>query len=545
MRIKIQLFGGLRPRAEPHLLQEHEAQIATGVTIETGAVEPEPDTAIALSATKSPVRALFRVPGANETQYWLEFSNFANAIRSPVKGDIHGRVYWTENNGARYAPQSLLLSGGSFPGGNYSLGIPAPTFTPTASGFTAGVDPNIESRAYTETFVSAFGEEGPNGPISAVYDVDPRDPVTVGSLTPLPTPPVGKSWNLSHRRIYRTSFTGGVSAAFQLVAELPIATTSFVDNVPQESLGRVLDTEGFDSPPDGAYGMTVTESGMVVLLKDLEVYFSENYLPHAYNLDNVQRLQHAAVAAAAFSQVIVVMTKGDLYVGQGLTPAGTQLVRLEGTQPCLSAAGVAVTRSGAYYPAPDGLQAIGADMQPRLVTQEMFTQKQWLDLNPSSFIAAMENGKYRAWFQRADNSRGSIVIDPTGRSAPLVMSTPRAVTAAYRDPASDTVYFTQGDGSIRKLLKTPGTGTWTWRSREYRFSGPTMLSAFMVEGTGASLTFRTYRDGVLWSTKTLPFNKVGRLPSGKRGTRWSFEVSSTGRMTGITVAPSVEELYRP
>ena len=545
MRIRVDRFAGMRPRVEPHLLQDPEAQNILDAALETGAVAPAAGLSVVKALTKTTPQALFRINGTVEADHWLEFNQFTSVIRSPVIGDIHGRVYWTDANGARYAPQSLALSGGSFPGGSWSLGVPAPTAIPIAASFTAGVDPNLESRAYTETFVTAYGEEGPNGPVSAIYDVDPRDPVTVNTLTPVPTPPPGKAWNITHRRLYRTSFTGGISAAFQLVAELPVANLSFVDNVPQESLGKVLDSEGFDSPPDGAYGITVTESGMVVLLKDFEVYLSENSLPHAYNLDYVQRLQHRAVAAASFAQVLAVMTTGDLYVGQGLTPAGTQLVKIDGSQPCLSAAGVAVTRGGAYYPGPDGLNAIGTDMNPVLVTREMFTQQQWLALNPASFVATIENGRYRAWFTRQDGSRGQLIIDPTGRTAPLVMGTQKSgehVSAAYRDPSSDIVYLASGT-QLRRINKAPSTDPWTWRSKEFRFTQPVMLSAFLVRGEGSSLTFRAYRNGALYVTKTLPFGAVGRFPTSSRGERWVFEVTSSGKMTELVVAPSVEELF--
>ncbi len=545
MKILFDRFGGMRPAVEPHLLQLPEAQTALNALLETGAIEGLPGSAVVKSAGKNPLVTMWRYPSGPDNTNWFELSSAGSVVRSPIQGDVWDRIYYTDSFGAKYGPASLVMSGVSPPGTSYTLGMPTPTGTPDITAFTAGVTDFTESRAYLETFVSAYDEEGPPSPVGGSATVDPRSPVTVSGLNPAPTPPVGKTYNITKRRLYRTSVTDSGTAAFQLVVELPIATLSYVDSVPQANLGKTLETEGYYPPPDGAYGMTLTESGIMVLLKGNSVYLSENYLPHAYDPENVQQLQFKAVAAAAFGQALVVMTEGDLYVGAGSVPSGLSLSRLEDSQACLSAAGVVVTRGGAVYPSPDGLVAVGTDLSPQLVTKGMLTQNQWLAYNPSSFIASMQNGKYHAWFSGGAMGTGLLIIDPTGKTAPLVLGTQvsgQPVTAAWRDPASDTLYIARNN-QIQKLLKTGSPQTYTWRSKEFRFPDPQLLSAFVVYGAAGNVTVRTYLDGTLWSTKTLPTGKVGRLPTGKRFTRFVVEIESNVKITEMRFAPSVAELF--
>jgi hypothetical protein len=543
MRIEIKRFTGMRPVEEPHLLQLGEAQKAENCLLERGSIEPLYAPTIVRTTSISGPRTIWRYPGATELLSWFEFSGRANIARSPIQDDIWDRIYWTDSVGAKYGPSAVVI-GANSPAASYTLGVPAPSAAPTITAYEPGVTDYTESRAYLETFCTQYDEEGPPSPISAVVDVDPREDVSLGSLNPVPSIP-GKNFNITHRYIYRTSYTGGLSSGFQRVVKLPIATTSFVDNVPQSNLGANLSSEGYDMPPDGAHGLIVTESGVTVLLRGNDVFLSEVGLPHAYDYENVKRLQYKAVAAAAFEQFLVVMTEGDLYVGGGNTPAGIQLMRLADSQPCLSDAGVVVTRGGVYYPSPIGYIAVGTDLRPVNVTEKLMTQKQWLSYNPKSFVAAMRNGKLRVYFERADLTCGVIVFDPTGKTAPMVTETTPSslkVTAAWRDPSNDNHYFTIGS-NLYKEVDSGSVRTWVWRSGEFRFPQPLMLSAFVIMGEPGTVTFRSYRNGILHSTKSIATNVVGRLPTGRRGLNWSFEIQASIKVTELRVAPSVKELW--
>jgi hypothetical protein len=132
--ITIKNFLGTRPILDPLLLGQTEAQVATNVRLLSGRLEPLRGTAILKALTKSFPQTLYRYgTSANETEYWLEFSSDTDVIGSPIAADDYGRVYWADGGTPKYAPNNLILSGASFPGGFYNLGVPKPHSTPSVS----------------------------------------------------------------------------------------------------------------------------------------------------------------------------------------------------------------------------------------------------------------------------------------------------------------------------------------------------------------------------------------------------------------------------
>ena len=535
MRITIGPFLGMRPAEEPHLLGQNEAQVALDTRMETGAVEGLPASTNLLSLTVGGARGLWRYPAALETNYWFNFANYANVARSPTIDDVHDRIYWTDGIGPKYAPASLAISGAAYPGGFYKLGIPVPTSTISAAGTTG----TAESRTYAESFLSAYDEEGAPGPLSPVIDIDPTQAVTLSNLSPAPT----GNYNIDRRMIWRSVLVNGSQGSLQLVDTIPIADTTYVDT--KESTGRENTASTFLPPPDSGFGLRVTEGGVGILLNGRQVHMSEPDLLHAWNPDYIQSLQVDPVAVSCFGQMVVILTKGEPYVGMGIEPAAIQLSRISDSQACLSAAGVTESKFGCLYPSPEGLIAIGSDGIPQNVTAQFMTQRQWLAYNPSSFIAVMQRAQYHAYFTRTDGSTGELVIDPTGQTAPITERSQiagQAVTAAFRDPFTDYAYVAR-NGQIQRVEKDGAPQTYRWRSRNFRASQDMLLDGFIVFGDAGTVTFRAFAKGVLKFEKTLPTNKASRMGRIGRQNDWAFEIESSVKVTEIRVAPSIQELF--
>lgn len=535
--IHIKAFGGLKPILDPLLLQQNDAQTANNVRLVSGALAPLNGTTTLKSLTKTAPLTIWRYGNsATETEYWFEFLVDTDVIRSPIASDPYGRVYWADGGTPKYAPSSLALSGGSFPGGSYNLGIPAPAAAPTISSFTA--PPNAassETRVYCYTYVSAYGEEGPPSPVSAAATLDPAQSA---GLTGMSTGPSG-AYNIATKRIYRSS-TVGASAQFQFVAEVPVANTSYTDTRTQAQLGEILPSTDWVAPPTGLRGLKALPNGAAIGFKDNTAYLSEPNLPHAW--PHEYPIEDTIVGIGVFRQSAVLLTTGKPYMMSGADPAAMSTERLELSQGCVSKRSIVDTGDGVIYASPDGLVSIssaGID----IITKDLLTREQWQAFNPSSMVAAVHDNRYHVVYQTAAGARGMMVFDFSGQGASFTttsINAATAITALYADARSDTLYLAQGTDIVR--FNAGSALTYTWRSKLFRAPFALNFGKAQVVATSYPVTFRLYGDGVLRHTKSVTDNNLFHLPSGYRALDYEIEVTGTSRVTQISVTTSAEEM---
>lgn len=137
--IVVKAFNGLKPMVSQFLLQSGDAVIAENVRLVSGALVPLRDTTNLKATVRSSPQTVFRYgQSGSEAEYWLEFPEDTDVINSPIPNDVYNRIYWTDGGTAKYAPNTLILSAPPYPGGSYTLGIPAPVIAPSASQSTFG-----------------------------------------------------------------------------------------------------------------------------------------------------------------------------------------------------------------------------------------------------------------------------------------------------------------------------------------------------------------------------------------------------------------------
>jgi hypothetical protein len=352
--IVVKAFGGMRPIVEPHLLDPSESVLAQNVRLISGAVQPLRGSTVLRSLNVTAPKTIWRFGNStNESEWWLEFANQTDVIRSPIPSDSWGRTYWTDGATPKYAPSTLLLSGtGAYPGASYTLGVPAPTAAPSIFG-AASSEPSAETRSYVYTYVSAFGEEGPPSPPSPPQTLNPDLAVTVSSMQ---TGPSG-AYSITLKRIYRTSAVGS-SAQFQFVTEIPVATTSYVDTVAQASLGEVLATEDWQPPPAGLRGLKMLANGGAIGFVGNTVYTTEPNLPHAWAHSTA--IEDTIVGIGVFRQGAALLTNGHPYIFTGADPGAMTPERLERPLACLSRESIVDTGDGCLYASSEGLVSVGA-----------------------------------------------------------------------------------------------------------------------------------------------------------------------------------------
>jgi hypothetical protein len=229
-------FGGERPILQPRLLNDTEAQLARNVRLVSGRIEPLKGPTTLKALTNALATTIFRYGNSEtETNYWLEWTDHVHVARSPIANDQYDRVYWTgENHGnvstgyPRYAPNSLVLTGASYPGGSYRLGLPKPANTITASG-TAVTNPTVVTREYIITYADAASSPTMESLPSKVYKVSGVDGGDV-VFTDLPDSNEGDT-RVTHKRLYRK-----LSGTYRLVVTLALADLTYTDSMTDATL---------------------------------------------------------------------------------------------------------------------------------------------------------------------------------------------------------------------------------------------------------------------------------------------------------------------
>ena len=136
--------------------------------------------------------------------------------------------------------------------------------------------------------------------------------------------------------------------------------------------------------------------------------------------------------------------------------------------PCMAKRGMASFAFGVGYPAPQGLVIAG--MNTDIVSKDLFTQKEWAELNPETFIATSADNRYYAGYT-VDDSSLMLVIDKA-ESASFVKVNQK-ITAIWADPWTGKLYV-RADKKIYQWEGDVGTKlAYEWKSKRF-ISQPTL-----------------------------------------------------------------------
>ncbi|MEI7215259.1 hypothetical protein WCT97_21875 [Pectobacterium versatile] len=536
--IDITTMRGMMPRIVEHLLPESNATVAESCHFRHGVITPMlDDTDQGKTFTFKP-KTIFHY----RDNFWFAWNKIVDAIRSPVANDDYGRVYYTDDEFPKVTSAQIATGGnGNYPSAFFRLGVPVPanpivigTITPPTD--VEEDDPtDDETRFYTETYVTAYGEEGPPGPASAELTIKYS-----GSSVELNLQPPGQqNNNITKRRIYRSA-TSSQAADFLLVAELDIAVGVFVDDLSNAQLSASLETYDYYMPPDGMSGLCMMSNGIAAGFKGNQVMFSEAYLPYAWKDSNKQTTQDDVVAIAPVGTTLVVGTKGIPYIFSGITPSNITSTHSLIALSCVSRHSMVTMDGFALYASPNGLVSISADGAATIATANIVEAKQWRkDFNPTTIRAWRVENEYLALYD-TDNGVAGFIFDPANMDIRHITT---SFDTAYNDPAGDTLYIVKG-----RQLYTFNDGAFNlnmrWRSKQYLAPAHTAFSCLRVMSNALShVGVILHVDGR--SALHLPPGSLReslvKLPP-IRGKRWQVEVYGSVQVDRITLATSMQEM---
>lgn len=578
MRIAITNFTGEMPRLDPHLLDPAQAQRALNCKPGSGALVPWRNHAeVQRPAKQGVTRTLHLLEG----RYWLHWPRRVDCCRLPVASSIKGQTVISGLDKPRLTDLDLAADGAgkAYPLRTRPLGVPAPAMPPQAATGSGG-DGELRSLSYVYTFVNKWHEEGPPSPPSPVLEARHGQTVDVFNLLP---PEDG--WNIASRRIYRTLAPSSGPAEWCFCAEIPATQFSFADNIPDDELGEVLETERHIEPPATLRGIISLPGGFLAGFSNNELRFSEPYQPWAWPLEYALHTDHPVVALGSFGATLVAATTAHPYVASGNHPSAMSLSRLPDRQACVSPGGLVSLNDGVLYPSPDGLYFIGSK-GGRLATGPLMDRDAWQELNPTSMHGCVHDSRVFTFYttgqedqppqpdlapvalvngpQLNGSALGTSPMDgqpwletfPQGGGLIFDFSTETPVltfldfyaAAAYAAPETDTMYCNLPDteGQSRICAWEHGTTPLTalWRSKIFTLPRPASFGAARLDSDfdHGPVTLRVLADDKLRLEKSITSPDPIRLPAGFNAMRWEIEVQGASRVTQVLLAQTVDEL---
>lgn len=475
--------------------------------------------------------------------------------------------------------------------------------TPSAGYVTITLNSAFGLRAFEEITIAAVaGMTDVNG-TWPLYSVDNGTNTAVIVLSTTQTYTSGGTWTriAPHntdgmlKRIYRL-LTSGTGTDYQYVVTLSAATTSYDDTTASSALGETLKSTTWLMPPADMRGIVILPNGIAAGFTGNQIHFSEPFKPYAWPVGYRQSYDQDIVAIGVTGTTLVGMTEGNPFTITGVEPVtmGGGMEKLAVAWPCMSKRSVASFAFGVAYAAPQGLVMIGVSND--VVTKDLFTQKEWTEINPSSFAAASADNRYYSGYTVNDSSL-MFVIDKGEAASFLKIN--QKITAIWTDPATGKLYV----ANEKKIYQWEGDlGTklsYEWKSKEFLLPSPVNFGAAKIDAdfrmteaeTGAatgsyeavidanqalivakqlndalaepalgeyeiggdemaeipalaidSLQFQLWTDNVQRYTKQVQNGRAFRLPAGYKSDNCEVVLSGNVKVAGVVLAETMDGL---
>lgn len=546
---KLESFSGIVPKSGPTQLQDNQAQIARNLRLQSNEIRPWKGQTLAYTPVTANLKTIYKFDGPTGTNpVWLEWDSDVDVVRGPVADTEELRLYFTSDSFGPRKTNWLMATGNMagvapYPNAWYEMGVPAPTGAPNLSAAGTGSDP-VEVRSYIYTHVTEFGsvaEESAPSPASLISANFSGDSVTISGFS---TPPTG-NYNFKYRRIYR-GVTGGSSITYQLVAEIPIAQSSYTDTKSVTALGQVLPSLYYTPPPSGLRGLVDMPNGILAGFVGNQIWFCEPYLPHAWPEIYTLTTDYPIVGLGVFGNSLFVGTTEQPYLVTGSSPLSMAQEKLPIPQPCVSKRSIASDQYGVLYASPNGLVAVGPGTND-VATNALYTRDEWQALNPSSMIGALYNNMYFGFYE-VSGLRDSIVIQRNDN--PPLANFSATAKAVFSESSTGSLYIVSSvDNKVYKQdADAANTTLYQWKSKRFVLPRPVSFAVMQIHADYDSMTagkyinVKIYANGVQIHSQDVTSAEPFRLPSAGMHYDWEIEFSGNVALRRAVVATSIAEL---
>lgn len=552
MKLILDEFGGIIPRAPAHKLPNKGATVAHNVKLRNGFIEPWREPCIFYDPTLNrdlPVFRSFHVHGCCVHE-WPEIVQAAEISPDWNRYYISGRETYLES----------VVTDCDCNEGYYRLGVPAPTTAPKATG-TETCGDTVDARSYVYTYINEWNEESAPSPPSNIIRVADGATVTV---TGIALPPYG--YGIVGANIYRAvsgfrQATGKQQepmTVFLYVDTITFPSTSYTDTVKMIALGQAIETEDVRVPPDGLSNLVAIDSSVrLAATKKNRVYLSENFQPHNWPVKYELTLDSNIVHMAQNNGKLFVSTDTKPYVIDVSNCDDTKctpVTDLDFPLPDISCGyqnSAIATPFGLFYSSPLGVVLISGDAKWTIVTKKWFSRDDWAKVAPDTARFGFYEG-----FLFIVTDKVSFILDidgePYGDVKGTELTTISDSPVAMETTSTGQLMLMEKNGKVWAWDKSEKYRPFVWESADLSLKKQqTVLGNITTQASTllgclwspASVKIRTEdvkftlvspTSGDVYS-RTVIWEKPFRLPRVGRHTHWRIRLEGSSPVEFVTL----------
>lgn len=561
-RLRINRFGGSRPRLDAHLLGESQAGYALDARFEHGSLDAWREPRQIRAAPQGTITSL------QHQCCWLDFDTCVDyALSSPQCPDqvfITGRRINTPEGDTTY-PERVVIDPDGCEVSFHRLGLPCPMLAldqdelgqPTEANFMI-TEVNTEEKDFmgyslAYQYENAFGERSQLSPATKAIML--KDGATV-IITAWPVP--DPSWGVTTVRFFRTVSAIGASMSmpdgnnepdttWMLIGEADIDAPLFTYVTGYtDTLESALEEDIVLPPPQGLRGITWVQSQNTLAgYVGNRVYFTENHEVH--NWRHYLDLDDNICAMKEVNNALYVMTDGRPYVLEGAKECRNAhlraVVRLPVDWPMVACGNkhIGEIPEGVVYPSHNGLVLLSGSSKQSLFTHPLYAPEDWQALQPHTVIPEMYGGKLFV-FARG----GSFVVNTASGTEPgwdldtHSELSDRNVIDAFRTRSGE-LYILKDDSAIYHWNKGTKLRPYEWRSPLFRLDAPVNFGGFRYVLKNGEVRAEIRYDGDTAFNEKLFMTDEQTLPLWAFGHDWEIRLNGTATVSLVAIATSMRD----
>ena len=287
--------GGINNLIATHLISENQSPFIQNAKINSGVIMSQREKVETSRVVNGKYgfyyRAKDQVITSDEDRFFVEWGGF---------------LYWSNSAGTlkRYDGTTINDIGSHT----------APSTAPSALAGTNGLLNG--DYFYTITYVhDGFFESPPSG-FTQITVANKAVNLTISG-----TPPT----SATSLKIYRS---GGINPSFNLLVELPIATTSYADNISDFSISREELATYSNYTPPANIDMLIETGGVFFGAVGNKVYFSNQGQPEYWNPYHYVQLPSTVTGLGAKGGSVIIFTNSSMYQLSGTSLSDISLIQL-------------------------------------------------------------------------------------------------------------------------------------------------------------------------------------------------------------------------